>query len=89
MSTLPPATPAPSAPFPYDGPQELREPVLAALTQVVDPEVALSIVDLGLIYGALAASRWQLAGASAKSAGSSTRRIPLPPPPATALISAG
>lgn len=26
-------------------------PVAAALTRVVDPEVALSIVDVGLIYG--------------------------------------
>ena len=38
-------------PFPYDGPPELREPVLAALRRVVDPEVAMNIVDVGLIYG--------------------------------------
>ena len=47
--------PLPSAdakpPFPYDGPAALREPVAAALTRVVDPEVAMSIVDVGLIYG--------------------------------------
>jgi len=38
-------------PFPYTGPPELQMPVLAALSRVVDPEVALTIVDLGLIYG--------------------------------------
>lgn len=39
------------APFPYDGPEALRQPIADALTRVVDPEVALSIVDVGLIYG--------------------------------------
>jgi len=38
-------------PFPYDGPPALRGPVLAALTGVVDPELSLSIVDVGLVYG--------------------------------------
>ena len=37
--------------FPYEGPPGLRQPVLAALRRVVDPEVSLSIVDLGLVYG--------------------------------------
>jgi len=41
----------PRDPFPYDGPEALREPVIAALDRVVDPEVALSIVDVGLVYG--------------------------------------
>ena len=39
------------APFPYAGPQALREPILVALRRVVDPEVAMSIVDVGLICG--------------------------------------
>lgn len=37
--------------YPYAGPEALREPVLKALHDVVDPEVALSIVDVGLVYG--------------------------------------
>jgi metal-sulfur cluster biosynthetic enzyme len=39
------------SPFPYAGPDALREPVLLALTRVVDPEFALTIVDLGLVVG--------------------------------------
>jgi len=38
-----------AAPFPYDGPEELRAPIGAALQRVVDPEMALSIVDAGLV----------------------------------------
>jgi len=41
----------PKPPYPYEGPQALYLPILAALTKVVDPEVAMSIVDVGLIYG--------------------------------------
>ena len=37
--------------YPYAGPEELRQPILDALTKVVDPEVAMSIVDVGLVYG--------------------------------------
>lgn len=39
-----------NSPFPYSGPEDLRQPVVDALTRVVDPEVAMSIVDVGLIY---------------------------------------
>ena len=41
--------PAAGPPFPYDGPDSLRGPILAALRRVVDPEMALSIVDVGLV----------------------------------------
>src|SRR5512147_1097998 len=44
-----PSLPADS-PYPYSGPEEFREPIEAALRQVVDPEVALTIVDVGLVY---------------------------------------
>ncbi len=37
--------------FPYDGPGELLDPIERALKRVVDPEVALDIVDVGLVYG--------------------------------------
>lgn len=39
------------ASFPYDGPEALRQPVATALSRVVDPEVSMNIVDVGLIYG--------------------------------------
>jgi metal-sulfur cluster biosynthetic enzyme len=39
------------SPFPYEGPDALQRPVIDALQRVVDPEVALSIVDVGLVYG--------------------------------------
>ena len=45
-------SPAPAAAsFPYDGPEALRAPVTTALSRVVDPEVSMNIVDVGLIYG--------------------------------------
>jgi metal-sulfur cluster biosynthetic enzyme len=37
--------------FAYEGPEDLREPIAEALRRVIDPEIALSIVDVGLIYG--------------------------------------
>ena len=45
------AVPEAPSPFPYEGPDDLRGPIAAALQRVVDPEVAMSIVDVGLIYG--------------------------------------
>ena len=38
-------------PFPYSGPDELAAPLLRALERVVDPEVAMNVVDVGLVYG--------------------------------------
>lgn len=35
--------------YDYEGPQALREPIARALRGVVDPEMALSIVDVGLV----------------------------------------
>jgi len=40
-----------SASYPYEGPESLRDPIGHALARVVDPEVAMSIVDVGLVYG--------------------------------------
>ena len=37
--------------FPYEGPQELLPTINAALERVIDPEVAMNIVDVGLVYG--------------------------------------
>ncbi len=37
--------------YPYAGPPALRAAVDGALRGVVDPEIALSIVDVGLVYG--------------------------------------
>ena len=37
--------------FPYEGPEDLLPRVVHALERVVDPEVAMNIVDVGLVYG--------------------------------------
>jgi metal-sulfur cluster biosynthetic enzyme len=39
----------PRSPYPYAGPEDLRLPIERALARVVDPEVAMSIVDVGLV----------------------------------------
>jgi metal-sulfur cluster biosynthetic enzyme len=44
-------------PFPYDGPPELRRPITCALQAVVDPEMAMSIVDVGLVCGVVIGDR--------------------------------
>jgi metal-sulfur cluster biosynthetic enzyme len=43
--------PAMVMPYLYEGPEALRAPIEQALRRVVDPEVALTIVDVGLVYG--------------------------------------
>lgn len=40
----------PDSPFAYTGPAALQPPIEAALRRVVDPEMALSIVDVGLVH---------------------------------------
>lgn len=35
----------------YAGPAHLREGIFGALKRVIDPELALSIVNVGLVYG--------------------------------------
>ena len=37
--------------FPYAGPPQLLPTLTAALERVIDPEVAMNIVDVGLVYG--------------------------------------
>lgn len=44
-------TAADTSPYPYSGPEALRQPIEQALHRVVDPEVAMTIVDVGLVYG--------------------------------------
>jgi metal-sulfur cluster biosynthetic enzyme len=48
MTAVPHAS---GSPFPYEGPEALRVPIERALQHVVDPEVAMSILDVGLVYG--------------------------------------
>jgi metal-sulfur cluster biosynthetic enzyme len=49
MDTVKPLVEPP--PYPYTGPEPLRQPIDTALRRVVDPEVAMTIVDVGLVYG--------------------------------------
>jgi len=37
--------------IPYEGDEALRDDVLRAIGTVVDPEMGLSVVDVGLVYG--------------------------------------
>jgi metal-sulfur cluster biosynthetic enzyme len=41
--------------FAYEGPQDLLPTIVQALEKVVDPEVALNIVDVGLVYAVVIA----------------------------------
>jgi metal-sulfur cluster biosynthetic enzyme len=43
--------PTSTEPFPYRGDPQRHAAIEAALRGVVDPEMALNIVDLGLVYG--------------------------------------
>lgn len=54
-SDLPPAGDWDDDRYIYDGPPQLAQPVRQALETVLDPEVALNIVDVGLIYGVVIA----------------------------------
>jgi metal-sulfur cluster biosynthetic enzyme len=53
----PPAPVDTGAPFPYDGPEALRQPIVDALHRVIDPEIAMTIVDVGLVYGVTVGER--------------------------------
>ncbi|MBI5275838.1 MAG: metal-sulfur cluster assembly factor [Burkholderiales bacterium] len=37
--------------YTYEGPEELAGTILEALKGVVDPEISINIVDVGLVYG--------------------------------------
>jgi metal-sulfur cluster biosynthetic enzyme len=40
-----------TAPYPYQGDAALGERIAKALHRVIDPELAIDIVELGLVYG--------------------------------------
>ena len=40
-----------AAPYPYAGDPELEPRVARALHRVIDPELAIDVVELGLVYG--------------------------------------
>ena len=40
-----------TSPYPYSGPPAMRKPIEDALRRVIDPEVAMTIVDVGLVCG--------------------------------------
>lgn len=52
FNAVPPAGPAPDPlqTIDYEGDPAQRAPLIEALRQVVDPEMAMNIVDLGLVY---------------------------------------
>lgn len=48
--------------LPYAGPEAWRRPIEAALCRVVDPEIAMNIVDVGLVQEVVVtADRWHVA----------------------------
>jgi metal-sulfur cluster biosynthetic enzyme len=52
FAAAPPVGPAPDPrqAIAYSGEAALREPLISALAKVVDPEMSVNIVDLGLVY---------------------------------------
>jgi metal-sulfur cluster biosynthetic enzyme len=56
-SALNTAPARPCVPYPHDGPRELERTIEAALRRVVHPEIALTIVDAGWVYGVRVADK--------------------------------
>jgi metal-sulfur cluster biosynthetic enzyme len=42
-------------PYRYEGPPGLKAPIETALRRVIDPELALTIIDVGLVHGVVVA----------------------------------